>query len=479
MNAPDTNLIDRMPAVAGQFYPSDANELRRMITVYFQKLKTPEYAGATMAVISPHAGYVFSGEVAAAAFNELDPQKHYKTVFVIGCSHRNAYSGGSVYSCGDYLTPLGRVTVDREIAMSLSASNKHLAYDPQYHRNEHSIEVQMPFLQVHLKQPFKIVPILLGTHDPEICRSIAQSLEPFFSKDNAFVISTDFSHYPSYEQANTVDKAMADAILSNDPRLFIQAEKSCLKKDIDNLATGCCSWPAVLTLMYLTENSSDYSYKQVLYKNSGDSRYGDKQQVVGYHAMSVIRDSEQSTEFDLSSKDREALLRIARQTIASYLADRSIPEPDQASLPPALLKKAGAFVTLKKDGDLRGCIGHFEADKAVYAMVQQMAVASATQDYRFAPVSASELKQIEIEISVLTPMKRIKSHQEIKLGRDGIYIRKGGRSGTFLPQVASETGWSLEEFLGHCARDKAGIGWDGWKDKDAEIYTYQALVFHE
>jgi len=479
MNAPDTNLIDRAPAVAGQFYPSNTNELRRMVTGYFQKLKTPDHAGATIAVISPHAGYVFSGEVAAAAFNELDPGKQYKTVFVIGCSHRNAFSGGSVYTCGDYLTPLGRVSVDREIAMSLSASSKYLAFDPQYHRNEHSIEVQIPFLQEHLQQPFKIVPILLGTHDPGICRSISQSLKPYFTEDNVFIISSDFSHYPGYEDAYTVDNSLAEAILSNDPGRFIQAEKDCRTMEISNLATGCCSWPAVLTLMYLTEKSTDYSYKQVLYKNSGDSRYGDKQQVVGYHAISLVRRNQQSGEFTLGSIEREKLLSVARETIASYLTDRSIPEIDPGSLPPALLQKAGAFVTLKKNGDLRGCIGHFEADKALYAIVQQMAVASSTQDYRFSPVTFAELKQIEIEISVLTPMKRVQSVSEIKLGRDGIYIRKGGRSGTFLPQVASETGWSLDEFLGHCARDKAGIGWDGWKDKDAEIYTYQALVFHE
>jgi AmmeMemoRadiSam system protein A len=143
------------------------------------------------------------------------------------------------------------------------------------------------------------------------------------------------------------------------------------------------------------------------------------------------------------------------------------------------MQKAGAFVTLKKNAELRGCIGHFDADNALYRTVQQMAVAAATQDYRFSTVTPDELKSIVIEISVLTPMRKILSISEIQMGRDGIYIKKGNKSGTFLPQVATETGWSLDEFLGHCARDKAGIGWDGWKDKDVEIYTYQALVFHE
>jgi MEMO1 family protein len=130
-------------------------------------------------------------------------------------------------------------------------------------------------------------------------------------------------------------------------------------------------------------------------------------------------------------------------------------------------------------GELRGCIGHFEADNALYKIVQQMAVASATQDYRFTKVTPLEMKLIDIEISVLTPLQKINSVNNIRLGIDGIYLKKGSRSGTFLPQVATDTGWSLEEFLGHCARDKAGIGWDGWKDKDTEIYVYQAFVFGE
>jgi len=154
-----------------------------------------------------------------------------------------------------------------------------------------------------------------------------------------------------------------------------------------------------------------------------------------------------------------------------------LPKVDTASFSPALKVHTGAFVTLNKENRLRGCIGRFMADEPLWKVVQQMAVAAAVQDPRFPPVKPVEMDKTNIEISVLTPLKKINSIDEIKLGRDGIYLVKNNRSGTFLPQVATETGWNLEEFLGHCARDKAGLGWNGWKD--AELYTYQAIVFDE
>ena len=142
-----------------------------------------------------------------------------------------------------------------------------------------------------------------------------------------------------------------------------------------------------------------------------------------------------------------------------------------------LKKSCGAFVTLHKEGKLRGCIGRFVADEPLYEIVQKMSVAAATEDRRFPVVESNELKELDLEISVLTPLKKIDSIDEIEMGKHGIYIKKGFASGTFLPQVAIETGWTKEEFLGYCARNKAGLGWDGWKD--ADIYIYEALVFDE
>ena len=476
MNAQDT-LQNRQPAVAGSFYPSDPVELQQMLKLYFFKAPARDTGRDVLAIISPHAGYVFSGEVAAAAFSQVDPAKEYKTIFVLGCSHRNSFAGASVYSIGNYITPLGTVTTDLDIAKKLVSDHKVLAFDPQYHRSEHSIEVQIPFLQYYLKTNFRIVPILLGTQDPKTCEQIAKALKPYFLPENLFVISTDFSHYPEYNAAIKSDKQIADAIVTNDPDKFLNAVKNCTRKNVENLVTGCCSWPSVVTLMFLTEHKPEIEYKQVLYENSGDTQYGEKDRVVGYYALSVT--GQKQNTMMLTDSEKKELLQIARNTIDTYLKENRIPEVDEKSLSPGLKSKAGAFVTLKKAGELRGCIGHFDADNPLYKIVQQMAVASATQDYRFSAVTANELKSIDIEISVLTPMQKISDANKIRLGIDGVYIKKGGRAGTFLPQVATDTGWSLEEFLGHCARDKVGIGWDGWKDKDTEIFIYQAFVFGE
>ncbi|MEI6059979.1 MAG: AmmeMemoRadiSam system protein B [Bacteroidota bacterium] len=476
MKTPDS-LQNRQPAVAGSFYPADPAEIKRMFQAFFSKAPYRIERQDVLAIISPHAGYVFSGEVAAAAFNQIDHEKQYKTIFVVGCSHRNAFAGASVYSIGDYITPLGTVNTDFDIADKLVSENKVLSFDPHYHVDEHSIEVQIPFLQYLLKKDFKIVPILLGTQDPGTCKLIAEALKPYFLPENLFVISTDFSHYPSYDAALITDKQIADAIGSRNPSIFLDAVESCTAKKIENLVTGCCSWPSVLTLMYLTQGFPDINYKQILYKNSGDSQYGEKDRVVGYFALSVSWQKPKPA--ILTDSDKKELLHIARSTIQTYLQENLVPQTDIESTPTQLRDKAGAFVTLKKHGELRGCIGHFEADYPLYRIVQKMAIASATQDYRFDAVSISELRLLDIEISVLTPLQKIENTNSIKLGIDGIYIKKGGHSGTFLPQVATETGWNLEEFLGHCARDKAGIGWDGWKDKDAEIFIYQAIVFGE
>jgi hypothetical protein len=183
------------------------------------------------------------------------------------------------------------------------------------------------------------------------------------------------------------------------------------------------------------------------------------------------------SEFKLSDKDKKDLLAIARNTVEYYVKNHAKPEEDKKNLSSILKTNCGAFVTLKMHGSLRGCIGRFDASEPLYKVVQDMAIASSTQDYRFSPVESNEIPELEIEISVLTPMRRISSINEIELGKHGIYIRKGYRSGTFLPQVAAETGWTREEFLGHCAQDKAGIGWNGWKD--AELFVYEALVFGE
>jgi AmmeMemoRadiSam system protein B/AmmeMemoRadiSam system protein A len=417
--------------------------------------------------------------VAATSFNRVNPGKKYENIFIIASSHRAYFKGASIYSIGNYETPLGEVKVNTELAQQLIDDNKIFSYVPKAHIGEHSIEVQLPLLQYRMKVPFQIVPIVIGTQSAGDCKKMAGILRPFLNEKNLFIISSDFSHYPSYDAAVDLDKKTAMAIVSNDPEAFLREIQSPANSGIPELATRACGWTSILTLLYMTENRNDIEYKLLQYKNSGDTEFGDKRRVVGYNSIILEKTIKTINKMDfiLDQKDKRDLLDIARATVEQYVKTGTVPELSPDVYSDNLKVKTGAFVTLNENRKLRGCIGHFEADKPLYQIVQDMAVAAATQDPRFQPVDKRELDDIEIEISVLTPMRKINSVDEIELGRDGIYIKKGFRAGTFLPQVATETGWALEQFLGHCAQDKAGIGWDGWKD--ADIYTYQALVFGE
>ena len=469
---------DRQPAVAGQFYPGNAAELQSMLKDLFSHAVPSKSIESIAALICPHAGYVFSGGVAASGFNQLDPSKRYENVFVIGPSHHVGFEGASVYTAGNFVTPLGTVQVNTQLGKQLIQKSKVFVSRNDAHVSEHSVEVQVPFLQYRFGKNLQIVPIVVGAGSPATLREIALVLRPYFNDRNLFVISSDFSHYPPYNDAKKADKATADAIMSRSPDVLIRVMKNNEESGIPNMATSLCGWPCVLTLLYMIQDDLKMSLQLVDYKNSGDSPAGQKDQVVGYCAIVVSRALEQKKEsFNLSDMDKKDLLILARQTVEQYVKQKTVATVEPSAFSKTVATNCGAFVTLRKNGDLRGCIGRFDASEPLYSVVQKMAVASSSEDYRFSPVSPQEVNQLEIEISVLTPMRRIKSIDEFQLGKQGIYIKKGARAGTFLPQVAEETGWTKEEFLGHCAQDKAGIGWNGWKD--AELYVYEALVFSE
>ncbi len=469
----------RPPAVAGSFYSADPDILRKDLEFLFSRALPGSTPGQVLAIIAPHAGYPFSGEVAASSYRQVDATRSYKNVFVIGSSHRYAFEGAAIYQSGDFETPLGVVPVNHDLALELTKQEPVFIRHEQAHRSEHSLEVQLPFLQYYLEKDFKLVPILLGTQSPRTCQKIARALEPYLNEDNLFVISADFSHYPDYRSATEVDIRTAKAICSNSSREFLSTIDENEEKNIPNLATSACAWPAILTLLYMTEQKTDdISYKLVQYQNSGDSRHGDKSRVVGYCAIAVSNEgSKTEARFMLSTEDKKDLLEIARLTLDNYIGKGLIQPVNNDNYSSALETHTGAFVTLNKNGNLRGCIGRFQPDQPLYQVVRDMTISASTKDYRFKPVTRAELEEIELEISVLTPLVRIQDPSEILLGLHGIYIKKGPNSGTFLPQVATQAGWTLEEFLGHCARDKAQIGWNGWKD--AEIYTYEALIFSE
>jgi AmmeMemoRadiSam system protein B/AmmeMemoRadiSam system protein A len=472
--------IDRKPAVAGQFYPADSTELRKMLKGMFAAA-TPLSTKNMFAIVCPHAGYIYSGVVAASSFNQIDPDREYEDIFVIGASHKYSFDGASIYSKGNFITPLGTVEVDTALANKIINSDKVFQCNQDYHLPDHCIEVQLPFLQYHMKKKFRIVPILIGTEDLSICKKIASGLKPYLNGNNLFVLSTDFSHYPRYNDAVPNDKRTADAICTNSAMALVKTINTNYDKHLPELVTSLCGFDAVVSFLYMSENMKGVTVEQLKYKNSGDTTK-DSSRVVGYWSLAFCTDdkhklSADKTEFSLSDKDKAGLLKIARNTLNTYIKEGKIPPIDSSSLSPVLKMNCGAFVTLTINGELRGCIGRFMPDKQLYKVVQEMAIASSTQDYRFSPVKKDELDKIRIEISVLSPLKAISSADEFDYGKEGIYMTKGNSSGTFLPQVADQTKWTKEEFLGHCAQDKAGIGWDGWKT--AQLFTYTAVVFRE
>jgi AmmeMemoRadiSam system protein B/AmmeMemoRadiSam system protein A len=475
---------DRQPVAAGRFYPADKGTLTKDISVLFDSCKKSNTNWCVRAIISPHAGYVFSGKIAAAAYSAIPVDYVYKNIFIIGSSHVMSFDGASVYNTGDYITPMGKIAVNREIADKLKNENKVFNFPTDAHLQEHSIEVQLPFIQYYFKNMPLIVPIIIGTDNEKTVKQIAGALGPWFTPENLFIISSDFSHYPPYKDAVESDRLTALGITSGNPQIFLNTLKKNSEKHIKGLVTSMCGWTSGLTLLYLAENKNQLEYKLIDYCNSGDSPYGGKDEVVGYNAIVLTGKKPQADnkpegkeEFSFTEEEKARLFTIARNSILSKLDDNKENVTDVKKMPSKFLKPMGVFVTLKINGALRGCIGRFISTDPLYEVVKASAISSAFEDPRFSPLTKEEYKKTEIEITVLGPLKKINNINEIVLGKHGIYIKKDSRSGTMLPQVATENGWTVEEFLGYTSRDKAGLGWDGWKD--ADIFIYEGVVLED
>jgi AmmeMemoRadiSam system protein B/AmmeMemoRadiSam system protein A len=468
------NNKNRKAVVAGRFYKKNTTDLKAEIAELLSETAISETNKCKpQAIIVPHAGYMFSGKVAGSAYQLIPPNTTYKRIFVLASSHQYHFDGAAVYTWGNYETPLGEVLVDKSTGRDLLNTSSVFQEKPEAHTEEHSLEVQLPFLQYLFGNEIQLVPLILGTNTPETCKKIAEHLQSYFTSENLFIISSDFSHYPSHADAVTVDKHTANAICSNNPEHFLGVLKEYKSLPIDNLATSLCGWTSVLTLLYLSENGK-YTYKKIAYQNSGDAPlYGDKKRVVGYWAISVCAEEKQ---WEITKEEKHALVETARNAILYFLKNGQRKKFMPSQSKGIMQQKTGAFVSVYINGELRGCIGGFAGEKTLNQLVQEMAVASVT-DSRFNAITFEETPMMKLEISILSPLKRIKSADEIELGKHGIYIKSNYNTGTFLPQVADKTGWKVEEFLGHCARDKAQIGWEGWKT--AELYTYEAIVIKE
>ena len=480
-NGQTNNPVVRPATQANRFYTGDPKELSAEVDSFLELHRGRTMYEHVAALIVPHAGYYFSGNVAASAYMTLNTGKTYQRIFLLGPSHHEWLDGASVNTEADYYaTPLGNVKVDHETCIELTKKDSVFSYRPKAHDREHCLEVQLPFLQryftlhskLYTKEVPPIVPIIISTNDFQKLRRMAEVLKTYFTDENLFIISSDFSHYPSYDDACEVDAKTGKAIETGDVEQFIAAIEENARSGKRNLATSACGEFPIITLMLMLDGQ--YDIKHLMYQNSGDIDNYNSSRVVGYHSFAFLR---KEAGFTLSDEDKRQLKEIALNSIKDSLDGKGIAAANfqLLTLNAQLRSKCGAFVSLHKHGRLRGCIGHFGEDVPLYEIVAEMARAAAFEDPRFMPVSREELEDLDIEISVLTPMRRIQSLDEFELHRHGIYIRKGYRSGTFLPQVADEVNWTKEEFVGHCSQDKAGLGWDGWRD--AELYVYEAIVF--
>ncbi len=462
----------KTPNVAGSFYPDNPKELSALIDTFLDSAPQAGAGPAPCVLISPHAGYVYSGGVAAYGYKEII-NRVYDTVIIIAPSHSLPFEGFAIWPRGSFQTPLGNVAVDEGFSKELMQINPRVTDIPEAFLREHSLEVQLPFLQKVLKG-FRIVPLLAGGVNFSDCQLLAHGLSVLSKERRCLVVvSTDLSHYHGAREASGIDELTISYIRDLDASgLYASAAA---KK------TEACGLSAVATGLLYARELGCRQARILRYANSGQAS-GDYARVVGYVSAAIYKEeskgkTDKGEVAMLDNKQKKRLLEIARNSIAEYLKSGRKQEFNEKDR--QLLGVGGAFVTLHEQGELRGCIGNLIGTEPLYLTVRDMAVEAAVGDPRFEPVKADELAGIEIEISVLSPMRRVASADEIKLGIHGVLIKKGLRSGVFLPQVATETGWSKEEFLSTLCTQKAGLPPDAWKDKNTEVYVFTAEVFSE
>jgi AmmeMemoRadiSam system protein B/AmmeMemoRadiSam system protein A len=467
--------------VAGSFYPADANELGKMIDGFLAHASAEKLEGSLVALICPHAGYQFSGGVAAYCYVQLKG-KSYDRVVVIAPSHYESFPFSSIYDGEAYQTPFGAVPVDHDFAAQLVKLNSAIKISGRGHgevegHGEHALEDQLPFLQRVLGQ-FKMVPIVMGDPRYDACRALGLALAKAVKGTNTLIlVSSDLSHYHPYDEAERMDHQILQTIEEWDYLTLSQN----LERDIWR---GPCGGGPIVAAMIAAERLGAHRAQILKYANSGDVT-GDKSRVVGYGAVALVAEKEKenkkhtrkSAEFTLTPAEKQELLRIARNSVETAVREKKFYAPP-ADEPEALRNARGAFVTLKEHGNLRGCIGYMSPVKPLAETVRDVAAYAALEDRRFRPVSESELGILEYEISVLSPLRKVEDINQIHVGQHGLLIRKGEYEGVLLPQVPTEEGWDRTTFLEQVCV-KAGLPEQAWKDEDADLFMFSALVFGE
>lgn len=451
---------------AGQFYDGDAGRLAAQIDRFLRNVPPqPGVAGEIKALIVPHAGYVYSGQTAAYAYS-LVKGKPYDTVIIIGPSHRFGFKGCSIYPKGGFRTPLGTAAVDEALAAELM-KRSGFTFVPEAHAEEHSVEVQVPFVQTALPGA-KIVPIVMGYPEKRTVKALADALDSACAGKKVLVIaSTDMSHFLTKDKANAADAKTIELIKA------LKADEIEGKMEAgENILCG--GSPVAAVILYAGKRGP--ARAEILkYADSAEAS-GDVSRVIGYVSAALVSDGETvAPTFELTASEKKELLALARSAIETYVRENRVIESPATN--PKFTTNKGAFVTLKERGRLRGCIGYIEPVAPLDVTIIQTAIYAAVRDARFEPVTAAELNGLEYEISVLTPLEEVTNPSLIRVGKHGLVVEMNGRKGLLLPQVPVENGWDREEFLAQACL-KAGLPEDAWK-KGAKIYSFEAVVFKE
>lgn len=473
----------RPPAVAGRFYPESAESLKLAVEAFLRDA-LPRQAQKPIALIVPHAGYIFSGQIAADGFKQAEGES-YDTVVILGTNHTAPnFNKVSVYNGRGFRTPLGLAETDRPLIEALLAVCPDCQADEKVHQEEHSIEVQVPFVQILFPRT-RIVPIIVGSADPALTFRFGRALASVLKNRRALIVaSSDLSHYPAVSQAEEVDPKILNAVAGLDGAALKTAIEAQMKRRIPHLETCACGEAPILAAIEAARQLGSRGARVISYANSADAGLADPNRVVGYGA--VVFTSEQwtillknsnkeapySDRFDPA--ERKSLLHFARESIRRFLTTGTVPLA--RGLGENLEQKRGVFVTLKKQGELRGCIGGTAADRPLGRAVGAMALRAAMADPRFPPLKLNELPETTIEISVLTKPREV-GLADIVIGRDGVVLTKGGQSALFLPQVAVEEKWDRNSLLDNLCL-KAGLERACWH-RGARFSTFQAIIFGE
>lgn len=467
----------RESVIAGSWYPARPESLRSEIARYLDLAAPSRVNGELVGLIVPHAGYMYSGGVAAHAYRLLREQR-FDRVLILAPSHRARFKGASVYPLGGYRTPLGVVPLDRSLVEKLLEHPPLVRFVPEADAEEHSLEIQLPFLQVVLRD-FRLTPVVMGDQSLEHCQELASLVASACKDARALLIaSSDLSHYHPYAEAKGLDRIVSDCVADFDP---LALHSHLQKGDCEACGAG-----PMITVMLASRLMGADKARVLHYANSGDVS-GDTRGVVGYLAAAFYRDAESKQakasemgrsrvgiDLGLSDSQKQALRDIARQAIQARCQGEPLPAVSVES--GKLAEPRGAFVCLHKGTELRGCIGMIEGREPLIQTVRDMAVQAAFSDPRFCAIRSHELDALHVEISVLTPLERIEGPDGIEIGKHGLYIKKGFSSGLLLPQVAVEQGWDRAQFLEWTCK-KAGLPSDAWKKPSAEIYRFSADVF--